>query len=87
LNKLRAQYNLGEKLYLDIKKALIYDHKTNLAGIEDFVNNLPMNLRNAVSHDIHHQYFKKYRFFREIGNKQFLGWIGSRLKPRIMPAQ
>jgi hypothetical protein len=86
LNKLRMQYHIKDSLYVDIKKALIYDHKTNLAGIEDFVDHLPPHLRMKMSHDIHNQYFQKFRFFKEIGSKQFLGWIGSRLRPRILPS-
>jgi hypothetical protein len=40
-----------------------------------------------MSHEIHNQQFQKFRFFKEIGNKQFLGWLGSRLKPRVLPSE
>lgn len=52
--------------------------------MEKFLNDLPMTLRTQMSAEIHNSYFNKYKFFREIGNKQFLGWLGQRLKPRIM---
>lgn len=68
---------------MDIKKALTFDFKTNLVGLDNFVQQLPAHLRFAISHEIHHTYFNRFRLFKEIGHKNFLGWLGSRLKPRI----
>ena len=38
LNRLRLQYHLPDKLYADIKKSLIFDFKTNLKGLDQFVS-------------------------------------------------
>lgn len=37
LNKLRGQYQINDKLYMEIKKALTFDFKTNLVGLDNFI--------------------------------------------------
>ena len=34
LTRLRSQYGISDELYLEIKKALTYDHQTNFQGLE-----------------------------------------------------
>lgn len=43
-----------------------------------------MHLSHEISHDIHKETFKKFKFFKEIGDRNFLGWLGSRLKPILL---
>lgn len=40
-----------------------------------------MHLRIEVSMEIHREIFQKHGLFSSIGNKNFLSWVGARLKP------
>jgi len=76
LSKLRQQYKISDKLYLEIKKALTYEFKTNLTGIDTFISQLPVHLKSQISNDLHSSIFRKFTLFREIGGRTFTGWIG-----------
>ena len=81
LTRLRAQYGISDELYLEIKKALTYDHQTNFTGLEGFIGMLPVHLKLEVSEEIHRKNFAKFQLFTKLGNKHFIAWVGARLKP------
>jgi len=39
-----------------------------------------MHLRLEISEEIHKENFKKFDLFKNLGNKNFLAWVSSRLK-------
>ena len=71
-------------LYFEIKKAIKYDNATKFAGLDVFVNNLPVHLRLEVSGEMYRDNFSKYDLFSKIGGKHFAKWVGSHLKPNLM---
>ena len=83
LTRLRSQYGITDELYLEIKKALTYDHQTNFQGLETFIEMLPVHLKLEVSEEIHRKNFQKFTLFNRLGNgnKHFISWVGARLKP------
>lgn len=81
LQKLRSQHNLRKELYADIRAALNFDHQRKIEGLENFIESLPLHLKLEVSMEIHRDIFSKHSLFSTIGNKNFLSWVGSRLKP------
>ena len=44
LNRLQMQYKIRGKLYNEVRKALNYDNKTILAGMDEFIDSLPAHL-------------------------------------------
>ena len=85
LQKLYQQYNLRLELYADIRAALSFDHQKNkVEGIEEFIENLPPHLRMEVFKEIHRDIFYKHDLFIMLGNKNFLAWIGQRIKPTFV---
>jgi len=44
-----------------------------------------MHLRLEVSEEIHKESFKKFDLFKNLGNKNFLAWVSSRLKQQLFP--
>ena len=80
LGKLRTQHNISDQLYFEIRTALEYDSKTNTQGLDEFILKLPMHLRLEVSEEIHKENFTHFDFFNDLGNKNFLASISSRLK-------
>jgi len=57
LNKLQSQYELPNKLYVQIRKTLNYDNQMAVEGLEQFIETLPFSLRIAVAYNIHHKTF------------------------------
>ena len=45
---------------------------------------LPVHLKLEVSEEIYRDNFSKYNLFSLIGGKQFVAWVGSRLKPHLV---
>ena len=84
LNKLRSSYNISHDLYIEIKRALLYDARSNYAGFDEFVDKLPINLKLEICEEIHRENFSQYPLFKQLGNKHFLAWVGSRFKPRLI---
>jgi hypothetical protein len=53
-----------------------------MAGMEEFIDDLPPHLRMAVQIAIHKRTFKFHPLFARMQlNKRLLGWIGSRFRP------
>lgn len=48
-----------------------------------FINQLPVNLRLEISEEIHRDNLKKFDLFTKIGNRNFLAWVASKLRPRF----
>lgn len=84
LNRLRQQYRISDVLYFEIKKAITYDHQTTFAGLDKFVDQLPVHLRLEVSEEMYRDNFTKFDLFSKIGGKHFIAWVGSRLKPHLV---
>ena len=83
LNKLQMQYRIKGVLYQEIRKALNYDNKTMMVGLDAFIDSLPPHLNQAVTLEIHKNTFVKHHLFRKLNNKRLLAYIGSRLHPRF----
>ena len=84
LNRLKSQYRISDVLYNEIKKAVHYDHRTNFAGVENFVEMLPVHLKLEVSEEMYRENFTRYDLFSRIGGKHFIAWVGSKLKPHLV---
>jgi hypothetical protein len=48
-----------------------------LQGFEEFIKSLPVHLQMDITMEIYKELFEKFPLFSEIGNKNFLAWIGS----------
>jgi len=83
LNKLRLQVKLTDSLYNEIRSALTFEANQNTDD-KQLLNDLPLSLRMELSMMLHKQVFKKYTLFTEIGDKYFITWASSILKPQIM---
>ena len=85
LNRLKSQYNISDVLYYELKKNVVYDHQTSFAGLDKFVENLPVHLKLEVSQEMYRDNFSKYPLFSKLGGgKHFLAWLGSRMRPHLV---
>ena len=60
LSKLQEAYELNQELVNQIKFSLNYDSKTTMAGLDEFITQLPVHLRMAVTLAIHDKIFKAH---------------------------
>lgn len=81
LNKLRLYYKLPEALYSEIRQAIRYDANQNSYELENFLKDLPLNLRMEFMMTVHNKAFENFPLFTSIGNKSFINWISSHLRP------
>jgi hypothetical protein len=84
LNELKSSYKLPEGLYAELRSAIRYDAETNTNEVEEFMNKLPLSLRNQFMMSVHSQAFKDFPLFINIGNKSFINWVSNHLKPQIV---
>jgi hypothetical protein len=54
-----------------------------MIGLDEFIQDLPANLRQQVTLKIHSSTFNKHEIFKKLRNKRLLAFIGSRLRPLI----
>ena len=50
-------------------------------GLETFIEQLPFDQRVSVAYIIHKDTFVSHPFFRGLGNRRLLSFIGQRFKP------
>jgi hypothetical protein len=55
-----------------------------LQGFEEFIKSLPVHLQMDITMEIHKELFMKFPLFSDIGNKNFLAWVGSCLNQEIL---
>ena len=54
-----------------------------MAGLDDFINELPTHLRMAVSLAIHDKVFKYHPLMKRVKNKRLLSYLGQKLRPQF----
>jgi hypothetical protein len=60
---------------------LKYDNKTNIEGLDQFVQSLPPHLKMSVTLAINRKTFRRHPFLNQIKNKRMLAFMGSRFHP------
>ena len=83
LNKLQVSYSIKGSLYKEIRKALNYDNRTTMVGLDTFIESLPPHLNQAVTLAIHNDTFRQHPLFKKLKNKKLLAYIGSHLRPQF----
>ena len=80
LKRLKQQYNLPPHIYKEINRYLNFENKMAVAGLNDFVESLPITLRIACVMSIHRKTFRMHPFFKGLGNRRLLAFIGQRFR-------
>jgi hypothetical protein len=81
LSKLSNQAKLPPRLYNEIRQALKYDNKTNIEGLDQFIQSLPQHLKMSVTLAVNRKTFRNHPFLSKIKNKRMLAFMGSRFHP------
>ena len=79
LEELRSQYELSHEIYSQLKKALKYDHSRDSTEKINFVNELPLTLKNELSVIMHKHLIRNIPFFSG-KPPHFLAFAGPLLK-------
>jgi hypothetical protein len=64
LNDIKQEYNIGPKLYEELRLTLKFDHSKNKTNVENFLAELPYRLRLDLAVKIHKQIVRTIPFFR-----------------------
>ena len=83
LQKLQIQYKIGAELSNNIRKALKYDNKTTVVGMDAFIESLPPHLNLAVTLALHQKIFNSHPLLRKMNNKRLMAYMGSRFRPQF----
>ena len=87
LNRIHQDYNLPIDLFLDLRKQINHAYDKDVEDLNDFISELPMNLRGKTAWYIHEDTWKKFGFFKEYqssGAHNFLAWLALRLRPALI---
>jgi len=79
LIQVKKRYGVDENLYLRIKKALKYGHLKTDQDKENFLSELPSNLRTELSFFMHKGIVSSIEFFKN-RSERFIAFIGPLLK-------
>ena len=82
LDRLQSDHNLPVKLYSKIKKNIRSNFITDARSVADFVEKLPINLKQEVTLVIYEPVYTNVDFLKGKSN-HFLAWICPILKSRI----
>jgi len=74
LNQLKASYKLDVKIFNKLVRNINYDHSQNDKQINNFMNELPKNLRQELTHIINFTKYSQIKFFSD-KDSTFLEWI------------
>lgn len=80
LTQIQRKYVFDDNLFLRIKKALKYGHLKTDQDKENFLNELPSNLRTELSFFMHKSIVVSIEFFKN-RSERFIAYIGPLLKP------
>jgi len=80
LKRLKEKYAIPNHIYKEINRFLNWSDKMTVEGLSEFIENLPTTLRIAVVMSIHRKTFKTHSFFKGLGNRRLLAFIGQRFK-------
>lgn len=82
LNLIQRKYNIDPEIYFQMKQSIGYEFNKNDQHINEFVEQLPRNLKIKVNLFIHEERYKNILFFRDKSNA-FISWTCPLLKPRL----
>ncbi len=83
LSKLRQHYPVPDELIANIRSALNFDATKSDDYLEELVKDLPQGIKMELMMVVFETQFKQFNFFTKLGNRQFVTWVSSRLKPRL----
>ena len=83
LAKLQQQYDLPSYICKEINNNITFDSKMASGRLAAFIDDLPPQLRIAVSIFIYQKTFETHPFFYNIGNERLLAFLGQNFKPRF----
>ncbi|CDW89496.1 cation channel family protein [Stylonychia lemnae] len=86
LNDIREQYQIGPKLFDELRKAIKYDHSKNYNDVIQFMEELPHKLKIDLAMEIHRDIYQNVDFFKA-RDSQFIFWVGPLLKPLLFSEQ
>ncbi len=84
LEGLRSEYELSHEIYAKLKKALKYDHSRDSTEKINFVNELPITLKNELAVIMHKHLIRNIPFFSG-KPPHFLAFAGPLLKSIKVP--
>ena len=76
-------YPVTEELIQNIRNALNFDSNKTDGYLEELYEDLPPGIRMELMMVVHDATFKQHPFFKELGNRCFVSWISSNMKPRM----
>lgn len=85
LNRLYKDYALPLSLYTRLKQSLRYKYNKDIEDLNEFVDELPQNLKIEVSLFIHEQTYNRILFFKGRSDA-FIAWICPLLRPQLVMA-
>ena len=83
LNRIYRDYYLPLDLYTRLKQSIRYNVQKDIEDLNEFVDDLPHNLKIEVSLFLHESIYNKIPFLKECTNS-FKAWICPLLKPRLI---
>lgn len=79
-------YPVTDALIKSIRHALNVDANKTDDYLEDVAKNLPAGLKMELMMIVYQSQFAQFPFFTKLGNRYFITWVSSMLKPRITTA-
>lgn len=86
LNRLRQHYPVSESLIKNIRQALNFDANKTDDFLGDLSKDLPAGIKMELMMVVYQTQFAQFPFFSNLGNRYFVTWVSSMLKPRITTA-
>jgi hypothetical protein len=83
LNKLRTMYPVSEDLIENIRNALNFDANKSDGYLDELYKDLPTGVKMELMMVVHDATFSQFPFFKNLGNRYFVTWISSFLKPML----
>ena len=76
LNKIQEHYSLPQNIVDEIRKSLNYDSVMAMRGLNEFIEDLPPQLKTAVAVQIHKPTFTNDPYFKRLANNRMLSFVG-----------
>lgn len=80
LDLIKREYNIGPKLYEEIRQSLKFQCEGDMSDIMEFIQDLQPKLKDEITYEIHKETIRKMPFF-QAQEIDFISYIGSMLKP------
>lgn len=81
LDNISEKYFIKKKLYDKLSRHLFHEMKTYTSKILDFLNELPITLRNEMILNMHRKIIKSFNFFKHVYDNDFIIQVIITLKP------